>query len=79
MAEGEAAEGRKAQRSGGGAKCCSSGQLSINKPLFGLLNRSQSYKLNFNAPFKIVAVRIERDFFIYPVFAPFWRNFVSSE
>lgn len=79
MGEGEAAERRKARRSGGGARCVSSGELSIIKPLFGLVNRSHSHKLD--APhtlFKAVHVGIELDFF-YPVFARFWSNFISSE
>lgn len=64
MGEGEAAERRKARRSGGGARCVSSGELSIIKPLFGLVNRSHSHKLD--APhtlFKTVHVGIELDFF----------------
>lgn len=80
MGEREAAERRKAfDVLGGGARCVSSGELSIIKPLFGLVNRSHSHKLDAHTHCsRLYMWGLSWNFF-YPVFACFWSNFISSE
>lgn len=77
MGGGEVVEKRKARHSGGGTICFSSGELSIIRPLFGLVNGSRSHKKEPSHCSRLFMWGLSGIF--PPVLAHFWTNFVSSE